>query len=37
MLSVPKMPFLIVGVLEALATAAGMAAAGNIAIVYAIL
>ncbi|VVB14203.1 unnamed protein product [Arabis nemorensis] len=30
MLSVPKMPFLIVGVLEALATAAGMAAAANL-------
>lgn len=30
MLSVPKTPFLIVGILQALAAAAGMAAAGNI-------
>ncbi|XP_010519808.1 PREDICTED: protein CLT1, chloroplastic [Tarenaya hassleriana] len=30
MLSVPKMPFLVVGVLEALAAAAGMAAAANL-------
>jgi uncharacterized membrane protein len=30
MLSVPKLPFLIVGVLESLALAAGMAAASNL-------